>query len=389
MNNSERPNRFRKRQTSLLTAGHFINDMYCGFLAPLLPLLMLKYDLSLTRTAALATVLSITASFIQPLQGYLADKLGKHYFVALGPLLTAAFLSMIGLAPDYGTLVVLLILGGIGTSMFHPQAASMVVSASGPRQGLGMSVFVTGGTLGVAVAPMIIMGVVSLWGLEKSWITIFPGIVIAVLLLRYSPAIVPHHQNVRAGTLDHHPRRNRYLFLGLLTGMSVLRATVIVTLNNFSPLYMTKIGFGPEIAALSVSVLLLAGGIGSFLGGIISDWMGRKLMLALSLIFSIPFSVLYVWTPGWPKFIFLALAGFSLSASLPVTVLIAQGIAPKRTGLASSLMMGFCWGIAGLMLTPLGALAEHIGLESMLFIVALLPLIALLLVFPIPKIANS
>ncbi|MCK5738618.1 MFS transporter, partial [bacterium] len=207
--------------------------------------------------------------------------------------------------------------------------------------------------------------------------------------LRYSPAIIPHHQHIRTGTLDHYTRRNRYLFLGLLTGMSVLRATVIVTLNNFSPLYLTKLGFGPEIAALSVSVLLLAAGIGSFLGGIISDWMGRKMMLVLSLVLAIPFSVLYVWTPGWPKFIFLALAGFSLSASLPVTVLIAQGIAPKRTGLASSLMMGFCWGIAGLLLTPLGALAEHIGLEAMLFFVALLPLIALLFVFPIPKIANS
>lgn len=82
--------------TILVALAHAVNDMYAVFLAPLLPRLMTKLDITITLAAALAMTLSLAASLLQPLMGYLADRLGRRFFVAAGPLLSGLFLSLIG-----------------------------------------------------------------------------------------------------------------------------------------------------------------------------------------------------------------------------------------------------------------------------------------------------
>lgn len=375
---------FRKSQTILLSAGHLINDSYNAFLAPLLPFLLQKYDLSLALTAALATVLTTSASLIQPLQGYLADRFTHRSFVALGPLLTGVFMGLVGIAPNYSFLVFFLIMSGIGTSLFHPQAATMVKQASGDKSGLGMSIFVTGGTVGSAVGPAMILLTIQYFGLEFSLITVIPAIVIFYLLLRYAP-VIPS-QKKRREVARNQPGANgiQVYFLTLLTGIAILRAVVMSALNIFSPLYLSQLNFSKETAGLITIVWGIFQGVGSFLGGIVSDRVGRKRMILISLLASVPFTAGFVVFPGLIKFFFLGMAGFTLAASLPVSIVMAQELAPNHSSTAASLMMGFCWGISGFILTPLGALGDSIGLEPVLWGMALLPLVTVFLLIPIP-----
>lgn len=379
------PSTFRKYQTILLGAGHMINDSYNGFLAPLLPFLMQKYGLSLALTAALATISTTSASLIQPLQGLIADKFTHRYFVALGPFLTATFMGFVGIAPGYSFLVIFLILSGIGTSLFHPQAATMVKQTSGDKAGLGMSIFVTGGTIGAALGPVMILLTIQYLGLEYSLVTTIPGLLIAYLLFRYAPNI----ENGKNQTADPELKSNRngsqVFYLSLLTGIAILRAVAISSLHIFSPLYLIQVNFTKETAGLSAVVWGISLGIGSFLGGIFSDWIGRKRTIFLSLISSVPFIAGFLFFPGVIKFAFLGLVGFTLGSSLPVSIVMAQELAPNHTSTAASLMMGFCWGIAGFILTPLGALGDSIGLETVLWGIALLPFVTVLLLIPIPR----
>ena len=128
--------------TILVALAHAVNDMYAVFLAPLLPRLMTKLDLTIALAAALAMTLSLAASLLQPLMGYLADRLGRRFFVAAGPLLSGLFLSLIGWAPSFGVLVAILVLGGLGSAAFHPPGASYVARVGAGRgSGVRMSVF--------------------------------------------------------------------------------------------------------------------------------------------------------------------------------------------------------------------------------------------------------
>ena len=50
----EATNRLQRSRLALVTLGHFLNDSYGSFFAPLLPLLLEKLSLSLTAASGLA-----------------------------------------------------------------------------------------------------------------------------------------------------------------------------------------------------------------------------------------------------------------------------------------------------------------------------------------------
>ena len=124
-------------KAAYLAMGHFVTDLYPAFLPPLLPLLIDKFQISLTSASLLATILTVSASLTQPLFGFLFDRLGGRRMILFGPVLGALSLSFIGLAPHYSTLIFLLILGGLGVASFHPEAAALTASLSGRRRTWG------------------------------------------------------------------------------------------------------------------------------------------------------------------------------------------------------------------------------------------------------------
>src|SRR6187397_1557342 len=98
---------------ALLAFAHFTIDAYSSFFSPLLPLLVDRLHLSLTQVGGLVSLAAVSSSFSQPLYGWASDRLARPWFVAFGPVVAALFLSAIGLAPSYASLVALLMIGGM------------------------------------------------------------------------------------------------------------------------------------------------------------------------------------------------------------------------------------------------------------------------------------
>src|SRR2546428_3332057 len=170
------------------TAANFVNDFYVAFLAPLLPLVVAKFNLSLALAGLLATVLTTSAAMTQPLFGIMADRLNRRIFVILGPTLTVLAMGLMGLAPSYALLMALLLIAGTGTASFHPQGASTAGEASGHRKGAGLSLFVGGGELGYSLGPLVIALIVAARGLETTWLVALPGLAACLLLWRSIPS---------------------------------------------------------------------------------------------------------------------------------------------------------------------------------------------------------
>ena len=187
------PNRSLEKKDKLaivsLSAGHFINDAYSNLLGPLLPLLMANLNLSITQAGWLGGILVFSSSFTQPLYGYISDRYLKRFFAVFSPLITAVFMSCIGLAPNFWVLAWLLACGGIGIASFHPQSAAMTSFASRNRRGLGMSIFVTSGTIGYSLGPIFITYAVEYFGLERSYLVMIPGIIVFLALYFLLPSL--------------------------------------------------------------------------------------------------------------------------------------------------------------------------------------------------------
>ena len=73
----------RKGVLWILSIGHFINDAYSSVLGAILPILIMKYDLTLASAGWLASIYAISGALTQPLYGFLADKIRRRWSVVV------------------------------------------------------------------------------------------------------------------------------------------------------------------------------------------------------------------------------------------------------------------------------------------------------------------
>lgn len=337
-----------------------------------------KLKLTIADAGWLAAILVISSSFTQPVYGYLSDKYLKRLFSVISPLITALFMSCIGLAPDYFTLAILLACAGVGIASFHPQSAAMTSLASGTRRGLGMSIFVTSGTIGYSLGPIIITYVVALFGLERSYLVMIPGLIAFGLLYWFVPA-VEHSSNIHTDASLRHSFIPVWQPLLLLYLLVVIRSAVQMCLVNFLPLYFFQKGFDSIFAGKMTAAFLFSGAIGGFSGGALADRFGEKNVISFSMLFSVPFLVGFLLTDGMVSYVLLASGGVVLLSTIPVNVVMAQNLVPQSASTVSALMMGFAWGMGGMLVPVTGKIADSLGLGKALMAVVLLPIVGFIL----------
>ncbi|MGA9177961.1 MAG: MFS transporter, partial [Desulfobacterales bacterium] len=115
---------FKTGKVLSVSVCHFIHDIYTSFFAPLLPLLIEKFSMTLTQAGFLSTIMQIPALF-NPFIGLLADRINARYFIILAPATTAIPMSLLGLAPSYSVLLLLLFVTGVSVAVFHVPAPVM------------------------------------------------------------------------------------------------------------------------------------------------------------------------------------------------------------------------------------------------------------------------
>lgn len=342
---------------------HGTIDAYVAFLHPLLPRIMEKLGLSIALAATLVMILSISSSLLQPLFGYLADRHGRRLFLALGPIVTGVFLSMIGLAPSFGVLLALLVLGGLGSSAFHPPGASMVArAAEGAGSGKRLSVFSFGGAAGFALGPIAAVAIVGMFGLEGLWVAMLPGLVLGVAMwtvLRGPPG-------ARAAGMPPSPGQVLRLLrgpLGLLFGISVVGSFAQRTFLTMTPIIVDRAGGSEAAGAAVLSAYLGAQALGTLTSGILTDRLDRQRMLIVLTSVAVPAHLVAILaTPAGPLAIGAAMmAGFVTMALVPPVVVIAQEMVPGGTGASSGVVMGFAWAFGALGIPLAGMLGDAIG----------------------------
>jgi FSR family fosmidomycin resistance protein-like MFS transporter len=355
---------------ALLAFAHFTIDAYSSFFPPLLPLLMQRLDLSLTRVGALVALASLASSFSQPLFGLVSDRLRRPWFVAVGPLVGAVFLASVGSAPSFGVLLALLMLGGLGVAAFHPQAAVLASHGEG-RRSLAMSLFITGGTLGFALGPLYAVTVTGWVGLSNAWIAMVPGLLLGAVLFTQTRRLEMPARSA-GGRAPLRELRPVLRPLGLLYAAVVCRSAVSYGFMTFLPIHLHARGWSVESGGMMVTAYLGLGALGGFLGGWLAEHIGGRRVVVLSFVGATPLFAAFLVLPGPIGLPCLVAGAFVLQASLPVNVVLGQELSPRHSSTISSLLMGAAWGVGALLISPIGALADHHGLRAALTVLALL-----------------
>ena len=364
---------FLTPRLAVLAVGHFTIDAYSSFFLPLLPLLAQRLGLNYAMVGGLTAMASLSSSFLQPAFGVWADRMRRPWFVALGPLIAATFMTSIGLASNYVTLVVLLVAGGVGVAMFHPQTAKLA-GASSPRRGLAMSFWVTGGTLGWALGPAYATAVVGRFGMDHTWVAALPGLVMCALLFLWFARVSPRAEGKRhdAPLAELRPVARP---LAMLYFTVVCRSAVSSGFATFLPLWVHAHGGSVARGGLLTTVYLTFGALGGFAGGWLADRFGSRRVVVTSFALAAPFYVAFFLMHGPLAFVVLVAGYTVLQASLPVNVVLGQELSPRHAGIISSLLMGAAWGLGALLIYPIGALADRVGLDRALMLLSSLILV--------------
>ena len=349
--------------TALLFIVHATNDSFSAMLSALLPTLQIRFGLSETLLAALVATLSFSSSVTQPLFGTLVDRYGRRLLAAVGVATSSLVLSMIAIAPSPGWLFVLLLVGGLGSAAFHPAGTAIARAQVAGRKGLAVSIFSAGGTVGIALGPLVIGALLISGRLDATPWLMLPGLLGAVLLYRLIP---PQPRSVVA-----RPKQPSLLSLlrgplGMLAASGILRSMAFVAFANGMPLYLVGtrgLSVDAPVVFATLTVFSASAALGGILIGSLERRVPRATLIAGTLLFAaLPLSALFALEPGsWAYFLCVAAAGATINGGLPLSVVVAQNLAPHAMGAASGLMMGFTWGVAGVLYVGAGALQEILG----------------------------
>ena len=172
-------------------------DGYGNIYAPMLPLLIPRLGLSLAAAGTLTMLFQLAASVAQVGFGHVADRWRPRAHDAWTGLVVRCR-AQPGRPRDdtRGMLALILVVGGLGAAAFHPPAAALAHRLGGDRPGFAMSVYITGGTLGFSLGPLLFAPFAQHFGIAvDAAARASPGwLVVAFFLWRVPP--IPLHPSV-------------------------------------------------------------------------------------------------------------------------------------------------------------------------------------------------
>lgn len=364
MSNKEfkKPIEFKKSEVFTISAAHMLHDTYSSFLAPLLPLLIEKLGMSLSISALLEIIRRIPTLF-NPFFGLLAEKTGVKYFVILTPAITAITMSLIGLAPSYIVIFILLFVSGISSALFHVPSPVMIKEASGDRVGTGMSWFMVGGESARTIGPLLVTAAVSLWGLEGIYKLMPLGLIASfILYLKLKDFDIDRPVKKAKEKGDTRKLLKKYTpFFIALASYLFFQAGMKSAITLYLPVYLTSQGESLWYAGISLSVLQFFGVLGAFFAGNLSDRIGRKNTLVITSIGSALCMGLFI---QFGNIYILAFLGLFLLSSGPVLMASVQDTHTHMPTFMNSMYMSISFSITSMVIFAVGLLGDSFGLQT-------------------------
>lgn len=371
---------FHTEQVVTVSAGHFIHDMYSAFISPLLPLIQERFATNYTLTGSLA-IFTQLPSLLNPLIGYIADKVSVRYFVILAPAVTATLMSVMGLAPSYLSMVFILLAAGISIAAFHAPAPAMIGRMAGNQTGKGMSIFMASGELGRTVGPILAVAGVRYFMLEGTWRLMFVGWAASVIIyFRLKDVSARPSTYDRSDVAALWPRLRQVL--GWLTAVLLARTFMLNAITTYLPLYMSDVlEANLWVAGSALAILEGAGVVGALFAGTLSDQVGRARMLYVLFLFAPLLFLIFIFAPERlvvPLLILLGLTAISPTAVMLATV---QDKFPDNRSLANGFFLASNFLTRALGIWAIGYMADRIGLQSAFVVGGVIAILSIPAVF--------
>jgi FSR family fosmidomycin resistance protein-like MFS transporter len=364
---------------------HLLNDMVQSLVPSMYPILKTSFHLDFARIGLITLTYQITASLLQPFIGYYTDRKPMPYSLPVGMAFTLFGLLLLAIAPTFFLLIVAASLIGVGSAVFHPESSRVARLASGGQHGMAQSYFQLGGNTGSAIGPLLAALIILPRGqIGAAWFSLAAllGILVLTRVGRWYKARLQHVQ-VRLSThsLDALvlPRKKVALAMAVLMALIFSKYFYLASFSSYYTFYMiSKFGLSVQSSQLYLFVFFGAVAAGTLIGGPVGDRVGRKLVIWVSILGVLPFTMLLPYANLLWTAILSVIIGFVIASAFSAILVYAQDLIPGRVGMISGLFFGVAFGIGGIGAAALGKLADMTSIVFVYKVCAYLPAIGLL-----------
>ena len=360
---------------------HLLNDTIQSVIPAIFPIIQQTLQLSYVELGSIAFANNFIASIMQPVIGRYTDSRPLPYLLPVGMAFTLIGMLLLAFSFNLALILVSVSLVGVGSAIFHPEGSRVVIMAAGQRRGLAQSIFQVGGNAGQSLAPiMTALIFVPLGQFGAVWFTILAALAFLLLLyianwyrqqLVLSPVILPADK----GESVQKVRSKKITFaLFLIVFLVFVRAWYGTGITNYYAFYLIEhYGLSIKDAQFYIFLYLLAGAIGIFSGGPLSDKFGKKNVILYSMIASAPLSFILPFVSLPWVYPILVLNGFIILSSFSVTLVYALELVPGKIGTISGMVFGLSFGMAAIGAIALGKMADEFGLQFIMIVCGCLP----------------
>jgi len=375
--------KFQTSNVTALSIGHWIFDTYQAFLPAFLPIFLNTFSLTNMQGGALSAFNQFP-SLIQPVIGYISDRRNLRWIVILAPAISAVTMSLLGVVPGYWTIALLLMIAGFSSAGLHAVGPAIAGKLSGNKIGRGMSFWMVAGEVGRALGPLAVVTVIKFFGLKSTPLLMIFGLGASVLLY-FKLRKIPNHSVPNDELTNWRPALKKVApFVLAISAINLSVAFLASGISTFLPIYLTGQGSTLWFAGASLTILQIAGVAGALVSGIWSDKIGRKPLLISAILISPIALVLFVYTSGFLRIVFLLIMGFAMISVQPVLMAWIQQSYPDQRALANGSYMAITFVIRSGIVIVIGWMGDQLGLSNAFLVCAGIMLIALPIVMLTP-----
>lgn len=364
--------------------GHFINDIYTGFLNPIMPFIAEQVRISMPVATIILSCSHIFSSLLQPFFGFFADKMRKRALIFWGLICTAIFISLAPAVNNLALMILCIVLGSLGSSLFHPQSLGLISKFSKSDIVRNMGIFIAFGTLGFSVGPLLSSTIAQYFGLEKMPFLAFLGVIWALLMFKMVPKF--------SDTTEAKPKINFVQAikdilssrqLNILNVIAMLKSLIQTSCSILLPFLWKSMGYSKFQIGLALFCFIFLGGLSSLLSPRFEKKIGTAKVFYVSMILTFPMMIIFLLTyKNCPviSFIIYALMGFVTMFATPITMSMAQKVLPQYKSIIGGFINGFSWGVVAIAMSAIGFIAQATSIVPVLVVLSFIPAVCSVMV---------
>lgn len=364
--------------------GHFINDIYTGFLNPIMPFIAEQVKISMPVATIILSCSHIFSSLLQPFFGFFADNMRKRALIFWGLIFTSVFISFAPASRNIFNMVLFIMLGSLGSSLFHPQSLGLISKFSKSDIVRNMGIFIACGTLGYSMGPLFSSAIAQYFGLNKMPFLALLGVIWAITMF----CMVPKFSNEKT------PKPNINFVkalkdillnrkLNILNIIAMLKSLMTTSCSILLPFLWKSQGYSKFQIGLALFCFIFLGGIASLLSPKFEHKIGTANVFYFSMITTFPLMVLFMFTyKSMPtlSFVIFAVMGFVTMFATPITMNLAQNVIPEYKSIIGGFINGFSWGVVAIIMSVVGFIAQSTSIVPVLTVISAIPAICSCLV---------